>query len=114
ARVSSQQQAEAHTIGSQVEALQARIRADGLRAAAEACFLAEGYSACALPRPALERRPEQAACVTLDRLYVHSPDRLARNYALQVLLLDEWQRAGVEVVLLHPPLGDSPAEELLP
>jgi hypothetical protein len=33
----------------------------------------------------------------IDRVYVHSPDRLARNYAYQVLLLDKWQRRGIEV-----------------
>jgi len=113
ARVSSQRQAEANTIGSQVESLKARIRADGLRAAAEACFLDEGYSGGTLLRPALERLRDQAAAGALDRLYVHSPDRLARNYALQVLLLDEWQRAGVEVVFLNRPIGKSPEEDLL-
>ncbi len=113
ARVSSQQQAEANTIASQVEALQARIRADGLRVPADLCFLDEGYSGSTLLRPALERLRDQAAAGALDRLYVHSPDRLARNYALQVLLLDEWQRAGVEVVFLNRPIGKSPEEDLL-
>ena len=113
ARVSSQQQAEANTIASQVEALQARIRADGLRVEAEACFLDEGYSGSTLLRPALERLRDQAAAGALDRLYVHSPDRLARNYALQVLLLDEWQRAGVEVLFLNRAIGKSPEEDLL-
>src|SRR6185436_12580520 len=81
-----------NTIGSQVEALQARSRADGLRVPAECCFLDEGYSGSTLLRPALERLRDQVAAGALDRLYVHSPDRLARNYALQVLLLDEWRR----------------------
>jgi site-specific DNA recombinase len=113
ARASCQQQAEANTIASQVEALRARIRSDGLRVVAEACFLDEGYSGRTLRRPALERLRDQAAAGALDRLYVHSPDRLARNYALQVLLLDEWQRAGVEVIFLNRPIGKSPEEDLL-
>ena len=113
ARVSSQQQAEANTIASQVEALQARIQADGLTWEADACFLDEGYSGSTLLRPALERLRDQVAAGAVDRLYVHSPDRLARNYALQVLLLDEWQRAGVEVIFLNRPLGKSPEEDLL-
>jgi site-specific DNA recombinase len=113
ARVSSQQQVEANTIASQVEALRARIQADGLRVEAEACFLDEGYSGGTLLRPALERLRDQAAAGALDRLYVHSPDRLARNYALQVLLLDEWHRAGVEVFFLNRPIGKSPEEDLL-
>src|SRR5262245_56616268 len=113
ARVSSPQQAEANTIASQLEALQARLRSDGLRVPADRCFLDEGYSGSTLLRPALERLRDQVAAGALDRLYVHSPDRLARNYALQVLLLDEWQRAGVEVVFLNRPIGQSPEEDLL-
>ena len=55
ARVSSEQQAEANTIDSQVAALRERIRADGfdLRSVLE-CIEA-GYSGSSLVRPALER-----------------------------------------------------------
>jgi site-specific DNA recombinase len=49
----------------------------------------------------------------LDCVYVHSPDRLARKYAYQVLLVDEWQRAGVEVIFLNRALGQSPEDDLL-
>jgi hypothetical protein len=49
----------------------------------------------------------------VDRLYVHSPDCLARKYAYQVLLVDEWQRAGLEIVFLNRELGGSPEDELL-
>jgi len=49
----------------------------------------------------------------IDRIYVHSPDRLARNYAYQVLLVDEWRRAGVDLVFLNRPLGKSPEDDLL-
>jgi hypothetical protein len=33
-----------------------------------------------LVRPALERLRDQAAAGAIDRLYVHSPDRLARRF----------------------------------
>ena len=36
-----------------------------------------------------------AAAGKIDRLYVHCPDRFARNYAYQVLLLEELNQAGV-------------------
>ena len=32
---------------------------------------------------------------------VHCPDRLARHYAYQVLLIEEFRRAGVEIVFLN-------------
>jgi site-specific DNA recombinase len=44
---------------------------------------------------------------------VHSPDRLVRRYGYQALLLDEFQAAGVEVVLLNRALGQPPEDELL-
>lgn len=64
-------------------------------------------------RPALERLRDGIAAGAIDRLYVHSPDRLARKYACQVLLIDEFQRAGVEVVFLNRALGETPEDELL-
>lgn len=113
ARVSSEQQAEAATIDSQVTALLERIVTDGLTLESERRFLDEGYSGATLIRPALERLRDVAAAGAIDRLYVHSPDRLARKYAYQVLLLDELQRCGVEVIFLNHPLGKTPEEDLL-
>ncbi|MGC1954584.1 MAG: recombinase family protein, partial [Gammaproteobacteria bacterium] len=73
----------------------------------------EGYSGSTLVRPGLERLRDLVAAGGVDRLYIHSPDRLARKYAYQVLLVDEFQRAGVEVVFLNRALGTSPEDDLL-
>jgi site-specific DNA recombinase len=64
-------------------------------------------------RPDLERLRDLIAAGGVERLYVHSPDRLARKYASQVLLLDEFQRAGAEVIFLNRESGRSPEDELL-
>jgi site-specific DNA recombinase len=50
-RESSEQQAEDHTIASQVAALRARVADDGLALSAEREFLDEGYSGATLVRP---------------------------------------------------------------
>jgi site-specific DNA recombinase len=113
ARVSSAQQAEAHTVASQVVALRERIAVDGLPLPTALQCIDEGYSGATLVRPALERLRDVAAAGAVDRLYVHSPDRLARQYAYQVLLVDEFQRAGVEVIFLNRELGRSPEDDLL-
>src|ERR1043166_796179 len=113
ARVSSDQQAEDGTIASQVAALEQRIDGDGLTLDPELRFLDEGYSGSTLVRPALERLRALAAAGAIERLYVHSPDRVARKYAYQVLLLDELKRHGVEVVFLNRELGRSPEDDLL-
>ena len=41
------------------------------------------------------------------------PDRLARRYAYQVVLLEEFRRAGTEVVFLNRPIGASAEDDLL-
>jgi site-specific DNA recombinase len=113
ARVSSDQQAEEGTIASQVADLEDRIGRDGLALEAELRFLDEGYSGSTLVRPALERLRDLAAAGAIDRLYVHSPDRLARKYAYQVLLVDELHRCGVELIFLNRAFGQTPEDDLL-
>ena len=113
ARVSSDRQAQDGTIDSQAAALRQRLAEDGLTLDEELCFLDEGYSGSTLVRPALERLRDQAAGGSIDRLYVHSPDRLARRYAYQVLLVEELHRGGVELVFLNRPLGQGAEDDLL-
>ena len=113
ARVSSEQQAGESTINSQLAALETRVTADGLVLLPEHRFADDGYSGATLVRPALERLRDLAASGALDQVYVHSPDRLARRYAYQVLLVDELRRAGVEIVFLNRRIGASPEDDLL-
>lgn len=113
ARVSSEQQAQAGTIGSQLTALQQKVAQDGLQLSEELTFVDEGYSGSTLIRPGLEQLRDVVALHGLERLYIHSPDRLARKYAYQVLLIDEFERAGVEIIFLNRALSQSPEDELL-
>ena len=87
ARVSSDRQAEEGTIESQVADLRERVQQDGHVLEEELCFLDDGYSGETLWRPALDRLRDVAYAGALDRVYVHCPDRLAREYAYQVLLM---------------------------
>src|SRR5437763_13040567 len=113
ARVSSEQQSEAKTIESQLSELRADVQALGLVLPPEHEFVDNGYSGSTLIRPALEQLRDVVAAGGIDRLYVHCPDRLARNYAQQVLLLEEFLRAGVEVNFLNREVGQTPEDQLL-
>jgi site-specific DNA recombinase len=113
ARVSSQQQEERGTIGSQVAALRQYAAEHDYLVPEEWIFLDEGYSGALLVRPGLERLRDLATQSELDVVLAYSPDRLARKYAYQVLLVEEFARSGVEVVFLKSPHGDSPEDELL-
>jgi site-specific DNA recombinase len=114
ARVSSERQADELTIHSQVAALRQRISADGHKVEPELCFLDEGFSGSTVQRPALERLRDLAYSGVIDRLYVLSPDRLARKYAYQVVLMEEFTKQEVEVVFLNDVAGlASPEGNLL-
>src|SRR5258705_8504083 len=113
ARVSSEAQARDNTIASQVAALQERIAADGFALEPDHGYLDDGYSGSILLRPALERLRDAVAGGQIDRIYVHAPDRLARRYAHQALLIDEFRRAGAEIVFLNRPIGDTAEDDLL-
>jgi site-specific DNA recombinase len=113
ARVSTEQQAREHTIASQITALRERIAADGGQLEPDHAYVDEGYSGSSLLRPALERLRDAVAAGRIDRLYVHAPDRLARRYAHQVLLIEEFRRAETEVVFLNRPIGGTAEDDLL-
>jgi site-specific DNA recombinase len=113
ARVSSEAQARERTIESQLEDLHARALADGMVPPPELIFSDDGYSGSNLIRPALERLRDNAAAGAIDRLYVHCPDRLARDFLHQMLLVEELERASVEVVFLNHKVDDSPEGKLL-
>jgi site-specific DNA recombinase len=113
ARVSSDQQAERHTIDSQLSELRARASQDGHRVRDDMLFVDNGHSGASLVRPALERLRDVVSLSALDVLYVHAPDRLARSYAHQALLLEEFARTGTRVVFLNRPIGNSPEDNLL-
>ena len=103
ARVSTDHQRAQGTIGSQVNELHELAAARELVIGSELVFCDEGISGATLVRPALERLRDRAAEGAFEVLLCHAPDRLARRYAYQVLLLDEFARAGVEVVFAKSP-----------
>ena len=113
ARVSSDAQAREHTIDSQIAALKDRIAADGYALEPDHAYVDEGYSGTYLQRPELEKLRDAIATGCVDRVYVHAPDRLARRYAHQVVLIDEFRRAGTEVVFLNRPIGETAEDDLL-
>jgi len=113
ARVSSEAQARDHTIDSQIAALKEHITADGFQLEPDHCYVDDGFSGTNLLRPALERLRDAVSCGRIGRIYVHAPDRLARRYAYQVLLVEEFRRAGAEVVFLNRPIGSTAEDDLL-
>ena len=112
-RVSSNQQREAHTIASQTAALVEWATTLHLEVPRGWVFEDDGYSGATLERPGLERVRDLAAAGDIQVVLVHSPDRLSRKYAYQVLLIEELGRHGVETRFLNGPSSDTAEDQLL-
>ncbi len=94
ARVSTERQAQAGTIESQVAELESYAREQGSEVNDELIFLDQAVSGACLARPALDRLRDLAYEGGIDMLLCLCPDRLARQYVHPCLLLDEFQRGG--------------------
>jgi site-specific DNA recombinase len=112
-RVSTTHQEKEGTIASQVTTLKQFIAQRGWSLLAEHEFLDEGFSGSRFDRPALDRLRDAARRGEFDAAVVLSPDRLARNYAHQWLLIEEFEKLGLQWIFLQNPFGDTPQGKLL-
>ncbi|MEU9057235.1 recombinase family protein [Streptomyces sp. NPDC048384] len=112
ARVSTEGQQARGTIGSQLALLHERVAAEGDELVAE--FTDDGCSGARLDRPGLDALRDAAEAGLFERVWCLSPDRLARVYAYQVVVLDELARLQVKVCFTDaPPITDDPQANLL-
>jgi DNA invertase Pin-like site-specific DNA recombinase len=63
--------------------------------------------------PGLDALRDHAARAAFDAVLVTAPDRLARNFVHQMVVLEELERRGVGVVFCDRPLSDDPHERLV-
>jgi len=101
------------TIGSQLAAVTRYAEERGFHTAPALTYTDEGHSGTQLDRPALDELRDHGREGRFDVVVVLCPDRLARKYAYQVLLIEELRRAGVEIHFCERPITDSPDDQLL-
>src|SRR5207302_7789563 len=113
-RVSTQRQQQAQTIEQQVTSLQEYGASKAGWVVAEGhLFRDDGYSGAQLNRPGLDALRDLAARAAFDGVLCTTPDRLARNYVHQMVLLEELARHGCSVHCIDRPLSDDPHEQLI-
>ena len=113
ARVSTLNQAHAQTIDQQLDRLRAYIQDHGWQLRDDHIFRDDGRSGADLNRPGLDHLRDAARAGELDRVLVTEPDRLARNYVQQMIVLDELERCGCPVEFLDHPMSRDPHDRLL-
>jgi len=112
-RVSTSHQTQTQTIEQQLERLRAHIEAHGWQLAEEHIFRDDGFSGSGLNRPGLDGLRDRAASGELDLVLLTAPDRLARKYVHQVLLIEEFQQHNCQVEFLDRPMSQDPHDQLL-
>jgi site-specific DNA recombinase len=113
ARVSTTRQAQAQTIEQQLDRLRAAVAERGWVLDGQHVYRDDGYSGAGLGRPGLDRLRDHAALADLDVVLVTAPDRLARNYVHQVLLIEELAGHGCQMEFLDRPMSNDPHDQLL-
>jgi len=114
ARVSTPRQQQQQTIDQQLTRLREYVASQpDLHLADDHIYLDDGYRGAKLNRPGLDRLRDQAALAAFQRVLITAPDRLARKFVHQMLLVDELTQRGCPVEFLDRPMSEDPHDQLL-
>ena len=111
ARVSTEKQEEEGTIDSQIVALEEYCQKNGHVIVGK--YIDNGYSGTLLARPELDKLRDDASKEIFDAILIHSPDRLARKYVYQELVIEELKAKEIQIIFLNRPIAETPEDQLL-
>ncbi len=112
-RVSTSRQVKLQTIEQQLERVRKHVGEKGWELPEEDIFRDDGYSGKILGRPGLDALRDRARVRDLEVVVVLSPDRLARNYVHQMVLIEEFEKNGCRVEFVERPMSSEPNDQLL-
>jgi site-specific DNA recombinase len=112
-RVSTPGQVKLQTIDQQLETIHRYVQDKGWELPDENVFRDDGFSGASLDRPALDLLRDKARIRELDVVVLLSPDRLARNYVHQMVLIVELEKCGCRVEFVERPMSSEPNDQLL-
>jgi site-specific DNA recombinase len=98
ARVSTSSQENEGTIETQLSAVKEFVQKHNYTVVQE--YLDNGWSGDSLVRPALDQLRMDAKKRIWEGVLIYDPDRLARRYSYQELVMDELREAGAEVMFV--------------
>jgi len=111
ARVSSEKQEKDRTIESQISQLREHTAKCGYVIVEE--YFDDGFSGEMIERPALDRLRDDAKKKIFEKIVIHSPDRLSRDYVNQRVIMDELKNNTIEIEFLNKKISDSAEDQLL-
>ena len=111
ARVSTERQQKEQTIDSQIEQLEQYAKKNKYIITKR--YVDEGWSGGVLARPALDQLRDDCAKKEFEAILISCPDRLARKYVYQEIVIEEIQKSEIEVIFLNRPISDTPEDRML-
>lgn len=110
-RVSTEEQAlHGYSLAAQRNACIKKAKEMGAETILE--FADEGFSGATLERPGLNRLREVVKERMIDMVVIYDPDRFSRKLSQQLLITEEFDKAGVELVFCNFDWVDSPEGRL--
>jgi len=113
ARVSTANQGKEDTVKSQIKAIQDHLTDKKIKVAPEHVYVDEGFSGSTLARPSLDKLRDAIAAYEYEKVFIYDPDRLARSYVYQVILIEEFEKFNCLIEFIRRPIGKTPDEHLL-
>ena len=113
ARVSTANQEKEDTVKSQIKAIEDRLAEQKIKVDRDHVYVDEGFSGSTLARPTIDKLSDAILDCEYERVYIYDPDRLARSYVHQVILIEEFVKFNCSVEFIRRPIGKTPDEHLL-
>lgn len=110
-RVSTEEQTEGYSIPVQLEGTKKKAQEEGYTILEE--LVDEGHSGATLDRPALSRVRELAGSREIGAVVIYDPDRLSRKLSHLMILTEELEGQGVELIFVNAPKDDTPEGRML-
>src|ERR671925_582996 len=108
ARVSTEDQGKGFSIPTQIEAGQKLAEREGYIVSETSVLVDEGISGTTMDRPGLRKLRDLVNSKAITAVVVYDPDRLSRNLGHQLLLAEEFERAGVKLLIVSHPMEQGP------
>ncbi len=110
-RVSTSNQENEGTIETQLSAVREFAQKNNYTITQE--YLDDGWSGDSIVRPALDHLRIDAKKKIWEAVLMYDPDRLARRYSYQELVMDELREAGVEILFVTVPSPKNSEDKIL-
>ena len=106
-RVSTEDQADGTSLDTQTDESVVLAESNGYQVPPD-YRIRDEYTGATMQRPGLDRLRQLAQDGSIEAIVYHSADRLSRDSIDLMILLREFQRAGVKVYAVHNPPSDGP------